>query len=110
MAEETKKNIEKSNAKDWLNDFYNFHLKELVSAWINIGIFESKKPDEMVGERVAPPMGNNALPSRIQIKAKEALENERKRFKQQSDILKSIVEKMKEYEELNSDEKIWQSK
>jgi len=108
MSEE--QTIRKVSPVELLNKFYNYHLNEIISAWINLSIFSKKDPNETVGSRVGPPIGNKGQRAMVEIRAKDALENEYKRFENQAQILKSIAEKLKEYEAMKSPEKVWQQK
>jgi len=108
MSEEQK--IRKVTPEELLNKFYNFHLNEVISAWINIDIFNKKDPNETVGNKVGPQIGKQGQRAMVEIRAKDALEQEYKRFESQAQILKSIALKLKEYEAMKSPEKVWQLK
>lgn len=104
MSEE----IKKKTAEEDLNTFYNFHLHEIDSAFINIRIFEKREPNEIVGERVGPPIKEGQMGYRVQVKAKEALEQEIKRFNSQRDVLLAIEERLEDIKKLKQDNLIWQ--
>jgi len=97
-------NKRKHTTQELLNLFHNTHLQKLVAAWINIGVFEKIDPKERVGERVAPPLAKGQMPVRIEITAKEALENEHKKFKGQADILRAIQKREKELGKMKDEE------
>ena len=99
--------VRKMTAQELLDSFYNHHLNELISSWINIAIFEKKDPKEKVGERTMPPITRDQMPMRIEINAKEATEGEQKKFKGQAAILVAIKKREEELKKLKSDEKIY---
>ena len=109
MSDLDLKKTEQSSIEDQLKSFYNFHLREVTSAWINIKIFEKKDPNEIVGERVGPPIKEGQMGYRVQIKAKEALEQEIKRFNAQREVLLAIQERMQDLKKLRQDPDIWQN-
>jgi len=101
------KEIKQNTPSEILDTFYNFHLKEIVSSWINIALFKSKDPNEQVGFRAGPSIGKNTLPTRIEVKAKDALKKEVNRFENQAMILDAILKKKGELKSIKSPEDIW---
>lgn len=101
------KEIKQNTPSEILDTFYNFHLKELISSWINMELFEGKDPNAQVGFRAGPSMGQNTLPTRIEIRAKEALKNEVSKFENQAMILDAILKKKGELKSIKSPEDIW---
>lgn len=93
--------IKKFTSEELLNDFFNYHLKEVVSSWINIKIFEGMSQTEIVGERTTPGMlGDKQMPVKIPIKVKEALERENQKFNNQIKTIKAIEQRRKEISSL----------
>lgn len=107
MSEEI---IKRLTAEDLLNSFFNKHLEQVISCWIDIQIFEKLPPNEPVGERAMPPVADGQPPMRVQIKAKDALANVNKRFASQSGILIAIEKRKRELKTLKSESEIWQKK
>lgn len=102
--------IKKLLVEDILNKFYNYHLNEAVSAWINIKIFEGKDPKEKVGERVTPSPVKNQVPFRVEVNAGEALNREVQRFNNQRNVLIVIERRLADVKKLKNDSEIWRNK
>ena len=102
--------VRKLSAEEILSSFYNIHLKEVMSAFINIDIYERKNPNDVVGERAGPPLREGQMGLKIQVKAKEALDMEKKRFENQSEVLISIERRLEQLKKIKQDNQIWQKK
>lgn len=100
--------IRKATSQELLNKFHNTHLNELISSWINIKIFEKKDPKERVGERTTPPMAKGQMPMRVDITAKDALDQEQKRFESQAQILRAIKKRENELSKFKKEDELWQ--
>lgn len=109
MSEEIKE-LRKVSVKEMLNGFYNVHLKEVMSAWIDIDIYSrmvEEDPNQVVGEQVGPTLKEGQMPTKIQIRAKDMLKNTEKKFMSQSNILVSIEKRLEELTKLKEDKEIW---
>ena len=91
--------IKQLSKDDILNDFWNVHLKEVISAKINILIFENivvtKGEKETVGEQqvvIGQSQDGRPMQSVIKVKAVDALVNEKNRLIKQQAILDAIEE------------------
>ena len=65
--------IKQLSPDDVINEFYNNNLRDYIIARNDILIFSQYNPDERVGLRQGPSIGNNQVPTTIDVKAKEAI-------------------------------------
>ena len=91
--------IKQLTDEDMLNDYWNVHLKEVISAKINIIIYKniiSKKGEkEIVGEKqvvVGQTKEGGPMLSKMNIKVGDALLAEKARLEKQQVILDAINE------------------
>lgn len=89
---------------DFLTKFHNKHLEELMSHRINIAIWKTCKPDEVVGERrvAMPGEGGRPTVAAVRVTAKQALENEERSKKAVLELLQ-VIENMLEAEGVELD-------
>lgn len=92
--------IERLSPDDIINDFHNNNLRDYIIARNDILIFSKYDPDERIGMREGPPLGNNNVPTTIDVKAKNALEEAKKKAENKLQVLvclEQLREEMKSF-------------
>ena len=89
--------IKKATIEEILITFYNGHLRDFLAATVRLKVAQNSEPNEMVGFRLAPPLGPNQQPMRIDMRAKEMIPEEEKTFNIQAKFLCAVEETSEEY-------------
>jgi hypothetical protein len=96
--------VKRLEPEDFLNEFHNFHLKEAVSARINIIIYERiirEKGDDFIVAQKQEVIGADREGKPIlgvtKVKAKEALRAENERLESNKGVLQAIRELDKKF-------------
>ena len=97
MAEPKQEEIKKATIEEILITFYNGHLRDFLAAAVRLKVAQNSEPNEMVGFRLAPPLGPNQQPMRIDMRAKEMIPEEEKTFNVQAKFLRAVEERLEEY-------------
>lgn len=93
--------IEKTDNLNELTFFYNGHMRQMIAAEINMALFGKKDLKEVIAERpVKLPGSQQSVMQRIT--TQQALEQEKKQYQNNREIVDIILEKMKNYEQANS--------
>lgn len=80
----------RQNHTDILNDFHNYHLKELISALINMNIWAEISDKNATAFTRPGPRQPDGSQLQIKVKVGEALTIEQNRYKNQQRILRTI--------------------
>ena len=89
--------IKKATIEEILISFYNGHLRDFLAAAVRLKVAQNSEPNEMVGFRLAPPLGPNQQPLQIDMRAKEMIPEEEKTFNVQAKFLRAVEERLEEY-------------
>jgi len=88
MAEPT---IKQLSPEDIINDFYNINLRGYIEARNDVLLFSEFDPEERVGVQKGPPIGNNNVPTSLEIKAKDARNQSEKNAEKKLQILRCLA-------------------
>ena len=89
--------IKKATPEEVLITFYNGHLRDFVAADVRLRVAKNSDPNEITGSRLAPPLGPNQQPLRIDMRAKEIVPEEQKTYNMQAKFLCAVEEGLEEY-------------
>lgn len=99
--------IERSDIASMLNEFWNIHLREFLSAMINMNIWNNISDKNATAYVKPGPVGVNGQPMQIKVKVGEALILEQNRYKNQQRILRTIID-LSSLDRMDLDKKIFE--
>jgi len=88
--------IRQYTEEEVLYDFWNKHLSEYMAAKINVELAKEKTaddPEQVLGYKQSPSMGNGLPPSMVDLRAKDYLKMFEKKAKEQKELL-DIINKL----------------